>query len=224
MNYHWIYKKYCWIKYAIQITIISLNNSITYSQIINSDSPSSQIFINSNTVLENRGQVQLNIPMGGNAKSIDNMVKQVMTRGPIYTPGMTPQEIQQANLQHIQNEMAKSTSHSSTGSTFYQSKKEQQIHDLKTLLNQEKETLPKISSITNERSQKTIYYKTAFEEILRLHDSNEKDALKQVIFLIENAYSDNSLSYVQYSKDIAQKVLLLQNLMKKESISDDDML
>jgi hypothetical protein len=196
---------------------------ISYSQIINKQSPSSILFVSptTKTELEVNYQLQPSMPIGGTAQDIEGMMKQTMIRGPVYTPGMTPQERQQVN---IQNGLVKDPAYAPPGKMLYQNKKEKQIHDLKILLSQEMETLPKISPLTKERNQKTIHYKTAFDEIMRLYDSNEKDALKQVIFLIENAYSDNNLSYVLYNKGINQKVQLLRNLMKKERISDDDML
>lgn len=211
---------------VVSIVLIFFNCVVSHAQIINKKSPSSGLFVSHTTKTETIAnyQIQPNMPIGGTAQDVERMTKQTMIRGPVYTPGMTPQQRQQANLQHIQSGLAKDPAYAPPGNTLYQNKKEKQIHDLKVLLSQETESLPKISPLTKERNQKTIHYKTAFDEILRLYDSNEKDALKQVVFLIENAYSDNSLSYVQYSKDIDQKVLLLQNLMKKESISDDDML
>jgi len=207
--------------------IITLfNGTIGYSQIINKTSPSSIFFLPPapQTDLKIHHQSHPNMIIGGTAQDIERMTKQTIIKGPVYTPGTTPQERQQANNRFIQNQIAQDPAYAPPGKMLYQSKKEKQIHDLKTLLSREPETLPKISPLTNERSQKTIHYKKAFEEILRLYNSNEKDALKQVVFLIENAYSDNNLSYVLYNKDIDQKVRLLRNLMDKENISNDDML
>lgn len=206
--------------------MILFNSVVGYSQIINKKSLSSKLFINptTKTELKINHQSQPNLLMGGTAQDVERMTQQAMTRGPVYTSGMTLQERQQANNRFIQNEMTKDPAYAPPGKMLYQSKKEKQIHDLKILLSQEKETLPKIAPLTKERNKETIHYKTAFEEILRLYDSNDKYALKQVIFLIENAYSDNKLSYVSYNRHIDQKVSLLQNLIKKENISDNDML
>lgn len=210
----------------VSIVLIFFNCVVSYAQIINKKSPSSILFVSpaTKTELGVNYQLQPNMPIGGTVQDIERMAKQTMIRGPVYTPGMTPQERQQANNRFIQSEMAKDPAYAPPGKMLYQSKKEKQIHDLKILLSQEKETLPKIASLTKERNEETIHYKTAFQEILRLYDSNEKDALKQAIFFIENAYSDNKLNYVSYNRQIDQKVNLLQNLMKRENISDNDML
>lgn len=158
-------------------------------------------------------------PMGGNSQVIINQTNS-RVQGPVYTPNMTPQQRQQANTRYIQQQMANDPMYQkpNPNNNFSQQNKQQkQIAEIKALLD---EDLPTIQDAEEaKRHQITKYYRRTFAELLDMKNGKRPFSLKEAVFIVENAYTDNTLDYSDYSKRIKIKVDALKMLMKKEKIS-----
>jgi len=158
-------------------------------------------------------------PMGANVQDI---VIQTNSRnqGPVYTPNMTSQQKQQANMRYIQQQMANDPMYQSptlNNNFSQQSKQQKQIAEIKTLLNEDLPTIHNVEEV--QRYQKTKHYRQAFSELLEMQNGKRPFSLKETVFIVENAYTNNILDYSDYSKRIKIKVDALNMLMKKEKIS-----
>jgi antitoxin component HigA of HigAB toxin-antitoxin module len=202
------------------LTVLFSVNS--FGQISNPHSPSLHHFqpqtINpQQTIPHTNGHTsyyqQPTTPMGGTSQDIINQqnrqAMQMMGYQPPVVPPSDPALAHQFILQQAQ----------ATG----QSKQQRQINVLTAIVNEDKSKQQQINfTQTPEYLAKTANYRTAFAEVIKLYNSNETGSLKKVIFIIENAYLDNSLKYETYNKQILAKVKLLKTLMQKEGISNNN--
>lgn len=158
-------------------------------------------------------------PMGGNSQVIINQANSHV-QGPVYTPNMTPQQRQQANMRHIQQQMANDPMYQKpnpSNNFSQQTKQQKQIAEIKAILN---EDLPTIEDAEEaKRLQSTKYFRQAFTQLIEMQNSIRPFSLKEAVFIIENAYTDNTLDKNDYLKRIKIKVDALKMLMKKEKIS-----
>jgi hypothetical protein len=98
-----------------------------------------------------------------------------------------------------------------------QNKAQQQIEEIQKIL---REDLPPMTSLQDaKRLEQTKHYREAFSQLLQMQNGTVPFSLKKAVFMIENAYLDNSLKYVDYTKLIQIKVDALKMLMRKEKIS-----
>lgn len=151
-------------------------------------------------------------PMGGTSQDIINQqnrqAMQMMGYQPPVVPPSDPALAHQFILQQAQ----------ATG----QSKQQRQINELKAIVNEDKKQQQLNFTQTPEYLAKTANYRKAFNDVMKLFNSNEVGALKKVIFIIENAYLDNTLHYETYNKQILAKTKLLKMLMQKEGIKSNN--
>jgi hypothetical protein len=177
---------------------------------------------NQNTSQTNNTQYYYHHPstsMGGNSQVIINQTNS-QVQGPVYMPNMTHQQRQQANMRHIQQQMANDPMYQKpnpNNNFSQQTKQQKQIAKIKAILN---ENLPTIEDAEEaKRLQSTKYFRQAFTQLIEMQNNNHPFSLKEAVFTIENAYTDNSLDKNDYLKRIKIKVDALKMLMKKEKIS-----
>jgi len=193
----------------------------SFGQISNPHSPSFHHFqpqtINpQQTIPQTNGNIsyyqQPTTPIGGTSYDIINQqnrqAMQMMGYQPPVVPPSDPALAHQFILQQAQ----------ATG----QSKQQRQINELKAIINEDKTQQQINFTQTPEYLAKTANYRTAFTEVMKLYNSNEIGSLKKVIFIIENAYLDNTLKYETYNKQILAKTKLLKMLMQKEGIKNSN--
>lgn len=101
-----------------------------------------------------------------------------------------------------------------------QSKEQQKIAEIKELLNAE---LPAFENAEQAlHDENTKYYRQAFTELLEMYKGTHNFSIKEAVFIIENAYTDNTLDKNDYLKRIKKKVDVLKMLMKKEKFSENN--
>ncbi|PHR46497.1 MAG: hypothetical protein COA32_10150 [Fluviicola sp.] len=206
--------------YATAITIFFLTSfsHFSYTQVSNPNSVSftKHSLINIDTQKSNQHSPQHNGSqnynrqpngsMGGNATDLRRqMQKQTKQRMGYKPPPVPPSDpalrhqfiVQQAQLQK-------------------QNKQQQQIAAIKALLN---EDLPSIRTQDDYLFKITKHYRQAFDKLMKMKEDKTSFSLKESVFIVENAYANNTLDYERYNKQIAIKVNVLNMLMKKEGIT-----
>ncbi len=149
---------------------------------------------------------------------------------PNYAKGITAQDVMNQINRQAMNQMGYHPPNPPTAEsikelqqTAYlqeQVKKKNQIEELRALLN---EDMPEMNtSFEALRKRQTSFYRSAFSELMKMQTGEVPFSLKKAIFLIENAYFDNTLSYAEYNDLIQIKVRTLRSLMKKEGISENN--
>ncbi len=77
-----------------------------------------------------------------------------------------------------------------------------------------------LPSYKNANAQTQAYY-TAFDKIAEMLDGKKPLELKKAIFLVENAFFNNSMSWEKFNKTIQDKVQLCLQLMKQKGVKDN---
>lgn len=83
----------------------------------------------------------------------------------------------------------------------------------------------KTAKIINDNNQPTInttHYQKAFKDLMDMQKGITTFSLKKAVFIVENAYLDDTLNYELYNKKIQSKVKLLQYLFTKENIQTNN--
>ncbi len=65
-------------------------------------------------------------------------------------------------------------------------------------------------------------YKTAYNEISGMLSGKKELNLKRAVFVVENAYHQNKLSYDKYNKQIAELVLICKQILKEKGLRSDN--
>jgi len=100
------------------------------------------------------------------------------------------------------------------------SREQQQLREIQKLL---KKDIP-VYPVTTERLNNTQHYHQAYQALLEMQNGIQPFSLKQAVFLIENAWYDNSLDYEEYATRIKKKTSALNTLMKTEGIASSNQL
>ncbi len=66
------------------------------------------------------------------------------------------------------------------------------------------------------------YFKQTLSEIQSMFGNKQDLSLKRAVFLAENAFMDNSMSYAWFSSEIASQIDILESFMKKEGLALND--
>ncbi len=78
----------------------------------------------------------------------------------------------------------------------------------------------RLPSYQNTHAQTQAYY-TAFEKIAEMLDGKKPLDLKRAVFLVENAYFNNTMSWDKFNQTIQDKVNLCYVLMKQKGLPDN---
>jgi hypothetical protein len=103
-----------------------------------------------------------------------------------------------------------------------QSKQQRQIAELNSLLSENINTQPTNYTQTTEYITKTKIYHQAFADLLNMQKGLQPFSLKKAVFILENAYLDNTLKYENYNKQILSKTKLLKSIIQKEGIKSNN--
>jgi len=179
------------------LTVLSPLN--TFSQITFSKSPTSKVFQAGTT---NQNSLYSKQTVGATAQDIINQNNRQAMQMMGYQPPVIPSSNPQLAL-----EQAK---------VLNQNKQLKVLAEINALIS---EDLPVINyDETPEYLAKTSIYRQAFSEIIKMHNGLQPFSLKKTIFILENAYLDNSLNFDAYNKQILLKTKLIKSLLKKEGI------
>jgi hypothetical protein len=206
---------------TIMFIVLVINSVDTFAQVTFPKSPTIQHFtpqtINSQqTTPQTNNNISYNqqptVPMGGNAQDIINQqnrqAMQMMGYQPPVVPPSDPALAHQFILQQ--------------GKATEQSKQQRQIAELNSLLRENDIIQPTNYTQTTEYLTKTKIYRQAFADIMNMQNGSQPFSLKKAIFIIENAYLDNSLKYETYNKQILSKTKLLKSIIQKEGIKPNN--
>ena len=117
------------------------------------------------------------------------------------------QRIQQQNAIILQMHNAKAQS------------QQQQLREINEEMRQDERQQRPISYEFPESQQHSVqYFKQSFLELQNMLDGKQDLSLKRAVFLSENAFLDNSLSYDWFCNDIATNLDVLQSFMVKEKL------
>lgn len=218
-------KQYCFTfyVYATAITVLFLTSfqHFSYTQIsnpnsvsftkhspINTEAQKSKHYSPQHNGSKNYSQ-QPNVSMGGSAEGLKRQMNRQAQQRMGYTPPSSPPSDPALRHQFItqQAQLQK------------QNKQQQQIAAIKALL---KEDLPPIRTRDDYLLKITKHYRQAFDELMKMKEDKSTFSLKKSVFIVENAYADNTLDYERYNRQIAIKVKALNMLMKKEGITRDN--
>ena len=95
-------------------------------------------------------------------------------------------------------------------------KRQKYLQEIHTLLNEE---LPEYKNSLDEKRTLTIqYYRNVFQELQNMKLGTSEYSLMRSVFLIENAWHDNTLDYSSYVHDIETKTNLISSIAKKDGI------
>ncbi|MFA5575609.1 MAG: hypothetical protein WC994_11265 [Brumimicrobium sp.] len=148
------------------------------------------------------------MPMGATSQDIINQINQQAMQRMGYPPPVVPPSDPTLRHQFIMQQ----------AQLFNQTKQQIQIAEIKALLNEDLPTIHDAEEV--QRFQNIKYYRQAFSELLEMQNGKRPFSLKEAVFIIENAYTDNTLDKSDYLKRIKIKVDALKMLMKKEKISE----
>ncbi|PHR43741.1 MAG: hypothetical protein COA32_15920 [Fluviicola sp.] len=209
--------------YATAITVLFLISfhNFSYTQISN---PNSVTFtkhspINTNTKKSKQHSPQSNGSqnhnrqpngsMGGNANDLRRQMQRQAQQRMGFKPPPVPSSDPALRHQFItqQAQLQK------------QNKQQQQIAAIKALLN---ENLPSVRTRDDYLFKITKHYRQAFDKLMKMKENKTSFSLKESVFIVENAYADDTLDYKRYNRQIAIKVQALNMLMKKERIATDN--
>lgn len=99
------------------------------------------------------------------------------------------------------------------------SKTQRQIDEINKILNEE---LPAVYRTDDKRMTLTRHYRKAFSELMDMQSGRQPFSLKRAVFLIENAWHEDTLSFDSYSKKIKIKVDAIKMLMNEEGIAENN--
>jgi hypothetical protein len=175
---------------------------------------------------------QQNIPMGATAQDIINQSNS-RVQGPIYSPNMTPQERQQANIRYIQQQMANDPAYQqpNKANNFSQTLNRKQQQEVADILNE-------VHSSENSRRFNIGYYKSpeftaktksysdALQNLKEQLEGKKKLSVSDAYFVMENAYGNSFLSKKEYDQIIKQSVDFIKQWLVQNghSLKDNDAL
>lgn len=195
----------------LTITLVLLSNKM-YSQV---SSPKSVAF---NPIATNKKQIvqsqTINIdpsqnyqpPMGMSADDVIRQANYQMMQHMGFSPPVIPPSDPIERHKFIIEGYKKSM----------ESKGARQRAMVQEILNEDMPTIEQLE--TAERLKLTAHYRKAFSEIQKMQQDSVPFSLKRAVYLIENAYFDNTLPYSDYAKNIKIKTDGLKVLMKREKI------
>jgi len=188
------------------------------------------------TVANNNGTTyqtpQQNIPMGATAQDIINQSNS-RVQGPVYSPNMTPQERQQANIRYIQQQMVNDPAYQqpNKSNNFSQNLNRTQQQEVTDILNE-------VHSSENSRRFNMNYYKSpeftakakpysdALQNLKEQLEGKRKLSISDAYFVMENAYGNSYLSKKEYDQIIKQSVDFIKQWLSQlgYSLKDNDAL
>lgn len=98
--------------------------------------------------------------------------------------------------------------------TFSEARQSVRSHSLKAILYE----FPLSDSVKG-----IAIYKAAYTEIISMINQ-DKPSLKRTVFLVENAYYNNTLSYQEYSKQLSDIITFCKDRLKEKKLSSKDAL
>ena len=85
-------------------------------------------------------------------------------------------------------------------------------------VNQDSYYQPKASRLIQESR-----FKNAYAELYRMYVGSQPFRIKRAVFITENAYLDRQMTYDEFNSQIAYRVKLLDSIMRKEKIANNDL-
>ncbi len=168
---------------------------------------------------------QKTVPLGATAQDIINKTH---GQGPIYTPNMTPQQRQQANMRYIQQQMANDPAYQlpNKSNTFSQNFNRSQQQKVAEILNE-------IHPTTNNNRNNAGYYKSPqFKQLtkpytealqqLKQQLTNNNISVRNAYYTIENAYGNPYLNKNEFNDLIKQSVEFIKIWLTQNGYSLKD--
>lgn len=147
-------------------------------------------------------------PLGGTANDVFRQNQNAANQRMGYEPPVVPPSNPVLTHQFIFQQAQKT------------SREQQQLPEVQKLL---KKDIP-VYPVNAERLNTTRNYHQAYQALVDMQNGIQPFSLKQAVFLIENAWHDNSLNYEEYITNIEQKTAALTVLMKTEGIEPSNQL
>ncbi|MFZ5551982.1 MAG: hypothetical protein ACOZCO_02615 [Bacteroidota bacterium] len=124
------------------------------------------------------------------------------TPGPVYTPGMTQQEIHQANMIFIRNQMMNDPSYNYA---LRENKQQQELNAILKEIREEEKNLP-VSENYNSESflSKTKSYHNALHQLKNMLEGKQKISVAAAYFEMESAYGSSYLTKKEYESIIKE--------------------
>lgn len=142
---------------------------------------------------------------------------------PAYSPGMTPQQRQQANLKYIQHQMASNPAYATPNSNNnFSQNNSQHNKELASILNE-------ISQISNQATQNQYYtserynidlvnYQNAFNYLKDMIEGKMPLSLADAYYIAEEAYGNLHLNYDEYKRQIQQSATFIKQWMLENKL------
>lgn len=171
-------------------------------------------------------------PFGGNhANDIINQQNQKtsqMMGAPIYKPGMTPQERQQANILYIQQQMANDPmyQHPNKANKFSQTALQKNKELLDILNEVHTEEVPRRTDFSYYKSvefvAKTKPYTDALQHLKEQLSGKIKLSVSDAYFAVENAYGNTYLSKKEYDQILNQSADFIKKWLTQNGYNPKD--
>lgn len=111
--------------------------------------------------------------------------------------------------------------------------KTKELYELINSVDNQTHSSPKVSeefnflfliADTNSTAYKIYFqhYNTAFNEISDMLSGKKELSLKRAVFVVENAYHQNKLSYTNFCKQINELVLVCKHILKEKGLKSDN--
>lgn len=104
--------------------------------------------------------------------------------------------------------------------TSQEEKKQKQLVEIYTLL--KTEIYPLINVNENQKVKDVLTYKEAFSSLMKMYESNNPFSIKKAVFFVENAWHGDKLNYQNYENKIEAQSKILNSVIQKEKIPEDD--
>lgn len=151
------------------------------------------------------------------------MNAQITVQNPNYTMPPTMQapraptlsDMRQAEQQRIQQQNAAIMQQHNAAAQSRQ----QHLQEIQAEIRQdERQNRPINYEFPENTHHSAQYFKQSFAELSNMLDGKQGMSLKRAVFLAENAFLDNSLSYEWFCRDIATELDILKQFMQKEKL------
>lgn len=156
---------------------------------------------------------QFTPPMGATADDVKTMVEiNAMRQMGVQVPQVPPNDPALAAA-YIRQQAAMTN----------QNKQSQQIKELKTILSEDlpPPATPNIPPAQNYYAN-TLHYRNALSELIEMKKGTKPFSIKRAVFLVENAYNNNTLDYKKFCSQIGNKVALCKKILKEEGIKENN--
>jgi hypothetical protein len=168
-----------------------------------------------------------NYPMGGHADQIINQQYQQasqMMGAPVYQPGMTPEQRQQANNLYIQQRMANDPAYqmpnSSNNFTQFALQREKEMMSMLNEITVINEKVNKSRHYASERYKNDFpNYQNAFNNLKDMLEGKMPLSLADALYMEEAAYGNLHMTYEEYKNEIKRSASFIKQWMLENGLN-----